>query len=309
MKRIDRLFRGAAVLAVVLSSGCAATSSRSGTAEESWVQTADGVLLHCRKVGEGPEVLLVPGASWVADDMRPLAPGRTVIFYDPRGRGRSEARVTTDIERDIQDLEEVRAWFGLERFALLGNDYSAALAAHYAVRHPEQVERLVLVSPVPLRKFPHWKIYNRVYRDRQDETAFSELQEMKRTGDHRKDPDAWAEAYREALMTTWVREARSVRSMKSRPFVKPNHDPELQIVRYFDKLRAWGEWDWREVMGGLDCPTLGVFGDSDPMPAQANEEWGRVIPASRVEVIEKSGRLPWIEQPRTFFNAVNAFLQ
>ena len=95
---------------------CQTTSGGSDEIEQSYIQAADGKLLAYRKIGSGDSVLVVPEGSWVMDDMVRLARGRTIIFYDPRGRGLSDASRSFRFEQDLGDLETVIEWFGLERF-------------------------------------------------------------------------------------------------------------------------------------------------------------------------------------------------
>src|SRR6185312_13264663 len=84
---------------------------------------------------------------------------RRIILYDPRSRGRSSA--VTDgrylsLEEDVADLEAVRRYFGLERMALLGSSYHAAITALYALDNPEHVERMLLVCPITPRRPGEW---------------------------------------------------------------------------------------------------------------------------------------------------------
>ncbi len=301
--------RGIAFLVVafgLLATAC--TSTFIGEPVESYVQASDGALLHYRKLGTGPVVLIVPGESAVALDMARLARSRTVIFYDLRGRGRSSASLAIRFDQDVEDLETVREWFGLERFSLLATDFRGAVAAHYAARHPERVDELVLVSPIPISKFPYWNVYTRIFNDRRDDEAFRELGLLKRQGLHRRDPGAWAEAYKLALFRPWVARASTLASMKSSPFQEPNLDPEDSLRKYLGYLAALGEWDWRSVAGSVACRTLVIRGAADPMPAQVSVEWAESIPQARTEVVEGSVRMPWIEEPRQFFGAVDGFL-
>ena len=57
---------------------------------ETHVTTEDGVRIYCRTVGEGEQTLIVPLATYHADRFDPLARGRRLVLYDPRGRGRSD---------------------------------------------------------------------------------------------------------------------------------------------------------------------------------------------------------------------------
>ena len=296
-------------LALPLIHSCSSPSGPVGEEETSYVQTQDGTLLHYRKFGSGGEALIVPGDNWVGADLEWLAAGRTVVFYDCRGRGLSEARTTTSLEKDVEDLEEVRKWFGFERVSLLGFDYQGALVAWFTKRNPGIVDELVLVSPIPARKFPHWKIYNQIFNERRDPDTLLELNELKKQGAPRNQPDVWAKAYLRMILSSWVLDERSIDRMRSQPYVGENRDPERGVVRYFEMLRGLGEWDWREELGTIRARALVVYGDSDPMPVAATQEWAASMPGAREAVIAKSGRMPWIEQPRRFRDAVDAFLR
>ena len=76
-----------------------------------------------------------------------LAHHHRLIRYDERGCGLSDWEVA-DFSFDawVNDLELVVNAVGLDRFPLLGVSQGGAVAIAYAVRHPERVSRLVLVS-------------------------------------------------------------------------------------------------------------------------------------------------------------------
>jgi pimeloyl-ACP methyl ester carboxylesterase len=298
----------AALIALALgAAACGSTSS--GQAVESYIQTADGQLIHYEKVGSGPQTLLVPGKSWVAEELRDLAGDRTVVFYDARGRGRSAAAPSISFEEDLEDLETVRAWFGAERVSLLGFDYWGALVLHYARRHPERVDKVVVSSPIPMRKFPYWDIYMKVYDDRADRDAYAQVNEMRVNRVDRSQPEAYAKAYTKAILAGWVAEERSIGKLESTPFVEPNVSPERAITLYLGLLKALGDWDWREDLRAVRAQTLFVFGSADPMPAESLDEWAACIPGAQKRVIAASGRLPWLEARREFLSAVEGFLE
>jgi pimeloyl-ACP methyl ester carboxylesterase len=74
-----------------------------------------------------------------------LAPNHTVIRYDARGNGLSDLEVDDiSFEASISDLEAVIDDLGLESFALIGQSQGAAIAAAYAARNPENVNKLIL---------------------------------------------------------------------------------------------------------------------------------------------------------------------
>jgi len=86
-------------------------------------------------------------ASLLADD------GRLVVLPDRRGSGLNEADRgdTPSAERWLKDLDEIADWTLREapadRLALVAVSWGAKLAVAWALRHPERVMRLLLVTP------------------------------------------------------------------------------------------------------------------------------------------------------------------
>jgi len=100
-------------------------------------------------------MVIVPAALFLARDFAQIAEGRTVIFYDMRNRGRSEAvqdpaRLT--IQDDVRDLEAVRAHFRARRFSAIGYSYLGMMVMLYAMQHPDRIERVIQLGPVILAR-------------------------------------------------------------------------------------------------------------------------------------------------------------
>jgi proline iminopeptidase len=285
-----------------------ASCASSEPATENYIQTDDHALLRYRKVGSGPENVVVLSSSWLSPDLDRLAEGRTLFYYDLRNRGASGRAGTVRMERDLEDLAAVLDWFKLERVTLVGHDYNAALAALYASREPQRVERLVLLSPIPPRKFPYWNIYERVYGERVDDQAFEKLRELDKQHARRLHPEEWAAAYRQVVLSGWVKDMDSLRNMKARPLVEPNLDPEPLHRQYKALIASLGEWDWSEDLKKVQARALVVAGDADSVPAESTAEWATLLSGAQAKTIRDSGRLPWVEQPSEFFPAVEGFL-
>jgi pimeloyl-ACP methyl ester carboxylesterase/DNA-binding CsgD family transcriptional regulator len=109
--------------------------------------------------GEGPP--LVRAGTWLthvhhdwespiwAHWLRFMSERHTLVRYDPRGCGLSQTDVG-DIAFDdwVADLEAVVDRLELESFPLFGMSQGAAVAAEYAIRHPERVTHLMLYAPL-----------------------------------------------------------------------------------------------------------------------------------------------------------------
>src|SRR5437016_9645706 len=98
------------------------------TQGEGTIATADGLQLFYQSVGSGPQTVVVPNGTYLTDDFARLAANRRFIFYDVRNRGRSETvtdavRLERGVLHDVDDLDAVRAHFGLRDMALIGHSY------------------------------------------------------------------------------------------------------------------------------------------------------------------------------------------
>lgn len=61
--------------------------------------------------------------------------------------------------------------------------------------------------------------------------------------------------------------------------------------------------------GGVDAPTLVVWGARDALvPVAVAEEWLRVVPHARLEVLRDAGHVPMVDAPSAFARVVLEFL-
>ncbi|HKY61152.1 MAG TPA: alpha/beta fold hydrolase, partial [Gemmatimonadota bacterium] len=179
-----------------------AAASRQGTAAraqdvEGYATAEDGTRLFYTTVGDGPEDVVIPVGLYLEEALRPLAkPGRRLVFYDPRGRGRSESPDTLRISLDHQvtDLEALRTHLGIERMALIGWSGLGMEMVVYAMRHPDRVSRIVQVAPVPPRNSPHNESAYAERERRIDQAALERLEERSAAGEFSEDPGGYCRA-------------------------------------------------------------------------------------------------------------------
>lgn len=120
------------------------------TGSEGHVVVEPGIRLYYRVLGEGPDTVVIPAATWWSRQADRLARGRRVALYDPRGRGRSDSiadNVPVGFDAEVGDLEALRGALGIERMALMGWSYLGAVVVLYTIAHPDRVTRLVQVGP------------------------------------------------------------------------------------------------------------------------------------------------------------------
>jgi pimeloyl-ACP methyl ester carboxylesterase len=117
--------------------------------------SSDGARLAYGVHGSGPPLVRVAtwlthlGFDWYSPVWRHwldrLGEGHTVVRYDERGCGLSDASVgELSVDTWVADLETVVDAAGVDRFVLVGISQGAAIAIVYAARHPERVSDLVV---------------------------------------------------------------------------------------------------------------------------------------------------------------------
>ncbi len=65
----------------------------------------------------------------------------------------------------------------------------------------------------------------------------------------------------------------------------------------------------RRRLASAAVPTLVVHGRHDPIPMEWAEELVQLMPNARLVVLERSGHLPHIEEPKRTFDEIRRFLR
>ncbi|HJW57473.1 MAG TPA: prolyl aminopeptidase [Burkholderiaceae bacterium] len=89
-----------------------------------------------------------PGSGCSPEHRRFFDPSRfRAVLFDQRGSGRSEplGRLQDNTTAHlVADIERIRTSLGIERWIVFGGSWGSLLALAYAIRHPAQVDGLVL---------------------------------------------------------------------------------------------------------------------------------------------------------------------
>jgi cardiolipin-specific phospholipase len=110
------------------------------------------------------------GAAMYALDWLGMGRSARVPFGVTAARADTDARVAQAEAFFVDALEEWRVRVGIERFQLVGHSLGGYLGCAYALRHPERVARLVLVSPAGIPHGPEGIVPSREVTESQDET-------------------------------------------------------------------------------------------------------------------------------------------
>jgi len=112
----------------------------------------NGIRMHYDMVGNGDAVLLIsglsmPGAAW-APQVKALAPHFRVLTYDNRGVGETDLppEPVYTVGQMADDAAALLRQFKIARAHVVGISMGGTIAQELALRHPQLVRSLVLVS-------------------------------------------------------------------------------------------------------------------------------------------------------------------
>jgi pimeloyl-ACP methyl ester carboxylesterase len=114
---------------------------------------AGDIELNYEFFGEGEPLLLImgfgaPGAAWLP--LLPLMPGFKCIYFDNRGTGQSDRPDDNyTIPQMAEDTSQLLTAIGIPRAKVFGVSMGGMIAQELTLRHPDQVEKLVLGCTTP----------------------------------------------------------------------------------------------------------------------------------------------------------------
>lgn len=270
------------------------------------VRRVRGVSLYERRAGAGPEVVVLhggPGAhhDYLLPGFDRLATGRTLIYYDQRGGGRSPVPrdVPVGWREQVGDLEGLRGLWGLERLTLAGYSWGGLLALLYALEHPGRVDRLALVSCAPV-----WRGARAAFERRlAGRNAAAEVQAAREEARNAGPAGLGEEGYRrrmfELSVAGYFHDWRQARELT----------PFRITGRTFDEVwESLGDFDLRPRLAALPpLPAVVLHGEDDPIPLDTAETLAGLLRAP-LHRLPRCGHVPYVEAPEAFVGILDPFL-
>ncbi|MGH9817508.1 MAG: alpha/beta fold hydrolase, partial [Candidatus Acidiferrales bacterium] len=276
MKRILRLAILATALCVLASAlfpliprtGPVAAQRDSGPAlQEGYITTPDGVRLYYVKAGRGARTVILPARLFTFADFQWLAEDYTLIAYDMRNRGRSETVADSSLitfKADVEDLETIRRHFEIEKFSAIGYSYLGKLVIIYALQHPERIERLIQIGPVPLTFDTDYPKHFTAQREMPDELR-KPLRDMRARNYHLTHPREYCEEEWKVFRGGLVGDPAHMEKLGPSQCDMPNEWP-MNLVRHMRlhfQESAQKHTVPREQIAQVKAPVLTIHGMLD----------------------------------------------
>jgi len=283
------------------------------------------------KTQEEPVIFLHGGPGGAVVSFKPITDvisalsedGYDVYFYDQVGGGLSGRLKNIrdyQLSRHVADLDQIRKKIKAEKMILIGESHGGELAAHYAAGYPENVKRLVLISPGPL-----------LYQEWDDESSGSikeraSPEALQKFGDFLKttpiiftyllfeiNPDAahnfLSEAEADILATKFL--SPLLGGMACEPEKFPD---DHNILAGFwatmipDELPEPADEAVKNKLRSMTLPVLILRGECDYLKWEVTYEYRSLLKNSTLLFLEGAGHMPFLEKPDLVLDSIRSFL-
>lgn len=268
---------------------------------------AGDVELFVEEVGpeDAPPVLMMHGGlgfdhSYLRAFDR-LAPDRRVVYYDHRSNGQSPVVSPEGVTMSTLAADAVALCEALELglVDVIGHSYGGFVALEMALRNPESVRRLVLLSTFP------------------GGSPELDAQRMEQVMARNAGPEVIAALTASEPPTT----GEGMRKMLDTILPLYVHSLDVAVLQdLLSRVRlslhgsALGDaaadgWNVTEDLGEIAHRTLVMSGRHDWIcPLPQSELMTERIPKAEIVVFEESGHFPWLEETDRFWNSLADFL-
>jgi 3-oxoadipate enol-lactonase len=267
--------------------------SYSGT--QSLHRTDDGIELYFEHYGQGPWLLIL-SSGWVINTMwrnftGSLVESNTILTYDPRNQGASTMGDGA-YEKHLADLQSLLDGLEIEELYILGVSFSTLFARDFAVENPDRVKGLIQCAPA----------ISAYGSKRRHYILKAWLAALEAGG-----PEALFDAFYPFVFgdRAIARGGPATYLALRDRFLAVNSHAQLR-TNFEGAMKAD---DDVEKLGKLQCPTLLFTGDNDFNVCRTSlEDQAEQIPDARVEIIDRCGHVPYLEEPDAFQRIVKDFV-
>lgn len=239
-----------------------------------------------KQYGEGSPVVIIPGLDGVTDFFDDITPQltprhRVIMYYLPLLAEAQAAGVPYTIDYIAADLKSVFDELHLEKAHVIGESFGGAVAQTFVLAYPEMVERLILISTCARFGLPRRTQQVLALQPYLPQALFARLH----MGDvcERHDPQ-------------WAKEV----------FIRGAAWADHQSVLARGMILR--DFDTRDRVGSIACPTMLVVGGSDHMTGRSSRETADLMPGCEVVVVPNGGHLCHMTDPEIFNAAALKFL-
>jgi proline iminopeptidase len=234
--------------------------------------------------------------------LSPLSEHAQLVYIDHRGNGRSDDadKASYTIEQMADDVEALRKYLGFSSISVLGHSFGGMVAQVHAIRHPKNLQGLILSSTTASADF--WEEAQEIA----DRIATAEQKEV--LGDlfegrikSKEDFDSWWETC--FPLYFYKPDPKILKETLSR--MRGRFE-----VANFMMAHEISKFDIRRFLPDVRTPTLVLSGRHDWVtPVSQSQTIFKALPNAKIFTLEKSGHMTFCEEQEIYLQYVREFLE
>lgn len=236
-----------------------------------------------------------------------LSSNFTLMFYDQRGSGWTEGEKDTlklTMSNLVDDLEQIRKHFKIQKLNLLGHSFGGLLAMKYAIAFPEKTNSMILVDTDAASYEMRTPYQQKMIGSRLSDQQGKYLDSIEATPAFKNfDPQTYEKYYKTFLTTYFANPADT--SNLSLGFDSVSV-PKIEITNYTIR-KDLGKYDFHDKLSGINCRTLIMQGTESIFSVEGALAIKERIPSSEIHLFENTGHFEYIEAPAKFKDLILDF--
>ena len=259
----------------------------------------DAAQIAYRRIGNGRPLVLLNGFAATSADWDPsfvdrLASSNELVLLDNRGIGRStDDGRAFDIARLADDVLRVVAVLGVERVNVLGWSMGGFIAQRLALRHPDRINKLILLSTDP----------GGANADRASADVWSKLIDMSGTP-HEQTRRLLSLVFPRAIAESVYGEFGDIVAA-----ARAQLSPDL-VNRQVAAMDAWHRTGIGNLVREINVPVLIATGTADIVIPPSNAlKLLNAIPGAWLAQFNGGGHAFMYQYPRPLADLINTFLE
>ncbi|MEM1323670.1 MAG: alpha/beta hydrolase [Bacteroidota bacterium] len=285
-------------------------------AQSGFVKIKGGELFY-RIFGEGPPLVILNGGPGLASDgyehiAEELSAIRKVILFDQRGTGKSKVKLINEqsitIHNMVNDLERLRKHLKIEKWDVLGQSFGGLYAMAYASRHHQYINKMILSSSagIDTRQLDSMQDFDFPLMEDMTKEERAVLLQLKEEVNSKNPSEVKMKRYRSGLLARYyINKVESLPKAVEWFAYKSNPAPGISTYVW----RSLFTFNYKRRLKKIMTPVLILHGVADFIQINVPMKTHEILQNSRLEFLDESGHMLWLDQPKKVKSLIYAFLQ
>lgn len=290
---------------------------------EGWAICNSGANLYFKIVGSGSPVLVVSdvgnSSAYLKDLVKKLSETNRVVYYDPRATGKSRFPYindsTVNFNKAVADIEALRMVLRIPKWSVIAHGFGAKIACAYASQAGAHLAQLVLINPTSMNEATTHA--TSAYFDTYEDYGFSGMLSQ----DVINQRFQKLQAYLQTISTDSLARAKAIMNFQAATYVHDTLHEPIAADFLYEKIRnvaVKSRVSSKFVPKPFDCiatlrqrniPVMVVLSRQRFNLNGLVNYWKKSLPNAMISVIDRAHHFPWLDNPTTFYEQVNPFLQ